>query len=246
MGSVLRSLVLAYDDAKEFMVEKERRAEREVNQLRPAALLRWDGALPLPLDEQRRIVQRWIEYEKRKGPCRYNFLKGEMFACIARPHVRIALRYYNSHHPGAEFDAVRSLNAHFASFRGDDWSHVNFLARRRGCIDAPVLRFFAEISYHGHLAIKPVFVSCTILREEPLFVRRIETVQEPVHLTTKRGANQEQIVHKYRSKCAFCPDPGGTDQPYQLLGLASCYVLHYLHSYERLYKGIVPLEKESF
>ena len=65
---------------------------------------------------------------------------------------------------GAEFDCVRPLSAYFASFRGQIWSHVNFLARRRGCIDAPVLRFFAELFYYGRVAETPVVVSCTILR----------------------------------------------------------------------------------
>uniref|UniRef100_A0A0E0MVL6 DUF3615 domain-containing protein n=1 Tax=Oryza rufipogon TaxID=4529 RepID=A0A0E0MVL6_ORYRU len=91
-------------------------------------------------------------------PCR------EISDCIARPHVRIALNYYNFNHPGAEFDCVRPLSAYFASFGGQIWSHVNFLARRRGCIDAPVLRFFAELFYYGRLAETPVVVSCTILR----------------------------------------------------------------------------------
>ncbi|XP_066160715.1 uncharacterized protein [Oryza sativa Japonica Group] len=92
-------------------------------------------------------------------PCR------EISDCIARPHVRIALNYYNFNHPGAEFDCVRPLSAYFASFGGQIWSHVNFLARRRGCIDAPVLRFFAELFYYGRLAETPVVVSCTILRD---------------------------------------------------------------------------------
>uniref|UniRef100_A0A0D9V0B8 DUF3615 domain-containing protein n=1 Tax=Leersia perrieri TaxID=77586 RepID=A0A0D9V0B8_9ORYZ len=217
MGSVLDSLIKAYEDAEEFVIALKRREERRINLMRPEALLHWDGDRPLPhLDERRRIVQRWIEYEKRKGPRLYDYLRGENDACIARPHVRIALRSYNSHHPGAEFDIVRSLNAHFTSFGDEIWSHVNFLGRRRDCIDAPVLRFFAEILYHGRLAETPVVVSCIILQgyklnlqqslqEEPLFIRRIETIQEPVHLTTKTGTDQEPLV-QFRSKCAFCTD----------------------------------------
>lgn len=221
MGSVMGSLALAYHDAREFRMETKRKAEHEVNLLRPPALLHWDGGdgeQPPPLDERRRIVQRWIEYEKRKGPRRFEYLPGEDGANDARPHVRIALYYYNCNHPGAEFDCVRSLSAHFASFRGEIWSHVNFLARRRGCIDAPVLRFFAELFYYGPLAETPVVVSCIVIREEPLFVvRRIEALQEPVHHTTKRELSiteepgrtetvQEAPLVQYRSSCAFCSD----------------------------------------
>uniref|UniRef100_A0A0D9Y7M9 Uncharacterized protein n=1 Tax=Oryza glumipatula TaxID=40148 RepID=A0A0D9Y7M9_9ORYZ len=73
------SLALAYHDASEFRMEMKRKAEHEVNLLRPPALLHWDdgdGEQPPPLDERRRIVQRWIEYEKRKGPRRFEYLPG--------------------------------------------------------------------------------------------------------------------------------------------------------------------------
>ncbi|XP_052143603.1 uncharacterized protein LOC127763061 [Oryza glaberrima] len=188
-----------------FLMEMERKAEHEVNLLRPPALLHWDGCgggeQPQPLDERRRIVQRWIEYENRKGPRHFDYVSGEISDCIARPHVRIALNYYNFNHPGAEFDCVRPLSAYFASFRGQIWSHVNFLARRRGCIDAPVLRFFAELFYYGRLAETPVVVSCTILREEPLFVvrRREEALQEPILHLTKKSETDQEPLDQYRS-----------------------------------------------
>ncbi|KAF0901762.1 hypothetical protein E2562_006228 [Oryza meyeriana var. granulata] len=205
MGSVLASLVLAYDDAQEFVTELERQAEREINLSRPSALLHWDGEEPLPpLDERRRIVQRWIDYEKRKGPCLYDYLQGESDACTARPHVRIALLYYNFHHPGAEFDAVRSLSAEFASFRGEIWSHVNFLARRRDCIDAPVVRFFAELYYYGPQAGNPVVVSCTILRglagdQSSLAFFRLHT-----YLTAEKGR-----IDTITNLLLFLPPPSG-------------------------------------
>uniref|UniRef100_A0A0E0MVL2 Uncharacterized protein n=2 Tax=Oryza rufipogon TaxID=4529 RepID=A0A0E0MVL2_ORYRU len=137
MGSVMGSLALAYHDAREFRMETKRKAEHEVNLLRPPALLHWDGGdgeQPPPLDERRRIVQRWIEYEKRKGPRRFEYLPGEDGANDARPNVRIALYYYNCNHPGAEFDCVRSLSAHFASFREEPL----FVVRRIEGLQEPV------------------------------------------------------------------------------------------------------------
>lgn len=65
---------------------------------------------------------------------------------------------------GAEFDAVRPSMVECASFRGQIWFHVNFLARRRGSIDAPVLCFFAELRYYGDFVEKVSVESCVILQ----------------------------------------------------------------------------------
>lgn len=91
MGSVMGSLALAYHDAREFRMETKRKAEHEVNLLRPLALLHWDGGdgeQPPPLDERRRIVQRWIEYEKRKGPRRFEYLPGLVQPKSLSPLIR--------------------------------------------------------------------------------------------------------------------------------------------------------------
>ncbi|XP_044327766.1 uncharacterized protein [Triticum aestivum] len=60
----------------------------------------------LPLDQQQRHVQRFMDRLERK---RRRNLVLERNKAIVLPHVQIALRHYNSNNPGAEF-RVQSLS----------------------------------------------------------------------------------------------------------------------------------------
>ncbi|KAM3371707.1 hypothetical protein ACQJBY_018879 [Aegilops geniculata] len=136
----------------------------------------------LPLDQQQRRVQRFmdrLERKRRRNLALYGpRSEVERNKAMVLPHVQIALRHYNSNNPGTEFEAVSPMSCNRVGFRDEIWFHFNFLARR--CLkkhnfwarrrvapepDTSDPYFFAELHYDRFG--KPVVETCTIL-EKPI------------------------------------------------------------------------------
>jgi len=94
--------------------------------------------------------------------------------------VHDALHHYNAGHPGAEFDAVKSLKEDRVHFKGKPWFHINFLARSRSSKN--IKTFFAEVHYEPPTDGKPF--------------SRLPVVEACIIL--------DESSSQYRSSCAFC------------------------------------------
>jgi len=91
--------------------------------------------------------------------------------------VHDALHHYNAGHPGAEFDAVKSLKEDRVHFKGKPWFHINFLARSRSSKN--IKTFFAEVHYEPPTDGKPfsrlpVVEACIILASTGAAVHSVE------------------------------------------------------------------------
>ncbi|RLN13420.1 hypothetical protein C2845_PM09G11080 [Panicum miliaceum] len=94
--------------------------------------------------------------------------------------VNDALRHYNAGHPGAEFDAVKSLMEDSVYFKCRLWFHINFLAR--SCSSKSIKRFFAEVHYEPQpstdgdpfFSLFPVVEACIILASTGAAVHFVE------------------------------------------------------------------------
>ncbi|KAI5000330.1 hypothetical protein ZWY2020_004919 [Hordeum vulgare] len=128
-----------------------------LEELLPQLSLEERVRLQTHLREHERKVKRWSKCPTLPSGAPSERKRDNMIIA----HVRHALHYYNARHPGDEFDAVKPLMESRATFRKQQWAHVNFWARSRK--SNKIKRFFAEVHYNP----KPIVEVCTII-EEPL------------------------------------------------------------------------------